>query len=372
MHLLSTYLSKHPAMKRFKQKVVLAFIIISALTLINCGKRKPPLPPVERVQQRAELSGFQRGDKIILSWKMPARNASDSDLLNIDRAELYRLVEPVSAPYSLSEEEFAARSIVISSVNFSNDDFFKTKSAADSLEFAGQPIRLIYALRFINKSGQKAAFSNFLVIEPAGTIPVAPGDLQAVVTQEAVRLSWTEPKQNINKSQAAGILGYNVYRSESEAETAKLLTKNPISGDKFDDEFFEFGKTYFYFVRAVSLGNQSEPVESAESNVVKISPFDNFPPSAPGAITIAAAPGTISIFFAVNPEKDVVGYKIFRSTDPNLPVNQWRQINDELLTANSVQDSKIESGVKYYYYLQAVDRAGNISRPSEIVSETAP
>ena len=38
-----------------------------------CGKRRPPLPPVERVPQRTELlSGVQRGNQVILSWPAPA------------------------------------------------------------------------------------------------------------------------------------------------------------------------------------------------------------------------------------------------------------------------------------------------------------
>ena len=45
------------------------------LTGLSCGKRKPPLPPKERVLQNVEITGFQRGNQVILSWKMPARNA---------------------------------------------------------------------------------------------------------------------------------------------------------------------------------------------------------------------------------------------------------------------------------------------------------
>jgi len=113
-------------------------------------------------------------------------------------------------------------------------------------------------------------------------------------------------------------------------------------------------------------------VESEESNIIKISPIDNFAPSAPDSITIAAVPGTISIFFAINIEKDVVGYKIFRSTESNLPKSEWTQINEELLKVNSYNDTKIQTGTKYYYFLQAVDNAGNVSLPSAVVSETAP
>jgi len=48
------------------------------------------------------------------------------------------------------------------------------------------------------------------------------------------------------------------------------------------------------------------------------------------------------------------------------------KLNPTLLTRTSFQDDKVESGKKYYYYVIAVDTAGNVSQPSEVVSETAP
>ena len=84
----------------------LALVLLS--TGLSCGKRKPPLPPNERVMQRAEIGGFQRGNRVILNWKMPLRNAPEGNVLHIERADIYRLAEPLNAPQSLSEEEFAS------------------------------------------------------------------------------------------------------------------------------------------------------------------------------------------------------------------------------------------------------------------------
>jgi len=199
MQSLKQILSKHRVLFCFKHKALLAFTLCALLILINCGKRKPPLPPIEKVQQRAEISGFQRGDKIIISWKMPNRNATGSDLLNIARVDVYRLVEKVSESYSLSEEEFSARSLIVSTLTVNQKDFFETKKFVDNLEFAGQPVRVHYAIRFVNKAGQKAAFSNFLTIEPTGSIPTAPDNLRGTFSQNNISLNWNEPKLNIDK-----------------------------------------------------------------------------------------------------------------------------------------------------------------------------
>jgi fibronectin type 3 domain-containing protein len=68
----------------------------------------------------------------------------------------------------------------------------------------------------------------------------------------------------------------------------------------------------------------------------------------------------------------VVGYRVYRTIDPNQVKSEWQLLTPEILTTNTFQDSKIESGITYYYYLTAIDSNGNISEPSEVVSETAP
>src|SRR6476620_294028 len=109
--------------KGFKIKAVLALITLILLTCFGCGKRTPPLPPIERVAQRVEISGFQQGDSVNLSWVMPVRNASDGNTLNIDKIEIYRLAEALTSSLSLTEEEFASQSTLIGSVPVSPDDF---------------------------------------------------------------------------------------------------------------------------------------------------------------------------------------------------------------------------------------------------------
>jgi hypothetical protein len=303
---------------------------------------------------------------------MPVKNAPKGSVLNISRADIYRLAEPVTAPLQLSDEEFANRSNLVAALSITDADFgSKTLNYKDSLEFAGQAARLRYAIRFVNASGQKAGFSNVLLIEPTSKVAGMPNSLSAEPSQELIRLRWNRPDKNIDGSPAS-ILGYNVYRSTSEKEPAKLLNEAPVTGNEFEDRFFEFGKAYFYFVRAVSTGTASEPIEGAESDILKFTATDTFAPAPPSSITIAAAPGTISIFFAVNLETDVVGYKVYRSMDGKQPLAEWTLLTKEMLKTNTFQDNRVEAGKTYYYYLTATDKFGNISQPSEIVSDTVP
>ncbi len=359
--------------KHFANKAPLVALALALLTTFSCGKRGVPLPPPERVQQRAEIAAFQRGNQVVLSWKMPARNASPGSVLHIASIDIFRLAEPLSSPLAVSEEEFASRSILIGSIPITNDDFgLKTITYRDTLEFAGQPVRLRYAVRYVNASGQRAAFSNFFLLEPAARVASAPTSLSTSVAQEAVTLSWTAPTQNVDGTTPPNIIGYNVYRSPSAREAGRLLNQTPVSQTSFADRGFEFTKEYFYFVRAVSVGTGGEPVESSESPVVSVKPVDTFAPSAPTAITIAATPTTISIFFPPNLETDIAGYRIYRSTDPDRPKTEWEQLTKELLTPNTFVDDKVETGKTYYYYITATDKFGNVSSPSEVVNETVP
>lgn len=358
--------------KHKHKKAVLAFIFFGLLISAGCGKRKPPLPPVERVAQRVEISGFQRGNKMILSWTMAARNASNNNVLNINRTDVYRLTEPANAASSITEEEFASRSTLIATIPVSDSDFAgKQMTFTDTLNFAGQQSRIRYAIRFANNAGQKAGFSNFLTIAPTAKVAEIPKDLTTTTTQNSVEIRWIPPTQNIDGSTPANILGFNIYRID-EKNSLKLLNTAPVTSNEFADKVFEFEKSYSYLVRTVSLGANGEPLESADSSITKVLPKDTFPPAAPSAVTIAASPNTISIFFASNIENDVVGYRIYRSTDRDLPKSDWTVLTPQLLTTNTFQDTNVESGNTYFYYLTAVDKFGNISETSDVVGETVP
>lgn len=374
----SRRIKRYGGLRRFFSRNLNCFLVLTLLIAISlgstaCGKRGAPVPPRERVTQIVEIDGFQRGNQVVLSWQMPARNAPKGSTQNISRADIYRLAEPANAPLQISEEEFANRSTLIAAMPITDADFaLKTLTYKDALQFAGQAARLRYAIRFVNGSGQRAGFSNSLIIEPTSKIAANPANLSAEATQDTVNLKWEAPTANVDGTTPVSLLGYYVYRSNSATEPAKLLNKAPITATRFDDEFFEFGKEYFYFVRAVSIGTKAEPVESEESNIVKFRPVDTFAPTAPTAITVAASPTTISIFFAVNPEKDIAGYKIYRSTDPDMDKAKWEVLTPNLLQTNTFQDTKVEGGKKYFYFMTAIDRAGNVSDRSEVVSETVP
>src|SRR4051812_43865854 len=153
----------------------------------TCGKRSPPLPPIERIPQRTqELSGVQRGNEITLFWPAPLRNAPEGSVQSIRRVDVYRVAEKPTAPLPLTEDQFEARATLIGSVPY--DEIKKgapTLQYIDRLELAGEPARLRYAVRYVNSSGQRAAFSNFFLMTPAFKVAAPPANLRTVKEETA-------------------------------------------------------------------------------------------------------------------------------------------------------------------------------------------
>ena len=350
-------------------------VALSALSLApTCGKRTPPLPPLERIPQRTEeLTGEQRGNLIVLTWPAPRRNTGESSVQSIRRIDVYRVAEKPNAPLPMTEEEFAAQATLVGSVTY--DEMRRagdTLSYQDPLELAGQPARLRYSIRYVNSAGQRAAFSNFFLFEPAARIAEPPTNVKRELSETAITITWEAPKANIDGSTPVNLLGYNVYRTAaSQPQSGKSpLNQKPISATQYQDRSFKFGEKYTYVVRAISLGTLARPVESLDSNSVLAEPKDIYPPSAPTGVSVGGpAPGRLSLFWVANPEPDVAGYVLYRSTDPKGP---WTKLTPTIYAKTTFTDENVESGKTYYYYLEAVDTSGNVSPKSEIVSETVP
>ena len=341
----------------------------------TCGKRRPPLPPIERIPQRTEaLTGVQRGNQVILSWPAPLRNTDDGSVQSIRRVDVYRVAERPTAPLPMTEEEFSARSTLIGSVPY--EQIRKggpTLTYIDTLQMT-ETARLRYAIRFVNAAGQRAAFSNFFLMEPAAGIAEPPVITDKEYSESAITIIWQAPTKNVNGSTPANLLGYNVYRStvaEPQGEP-KRLNSDPVTTTQYQDKTFKFGEQYRYFVRAISLGTEGKPVESLNSNQLDLTQPDKYAPSAPSLAQPGVAPGRIALFWTANPEPDLAGYLLYRSTDPNLPKKNWTKLTPTVYNRTTFSDENVETGKTYYYYVVAVDTAGNESLPSEVVSETVP
>ena len=327
-----------------------------------------------------QLTAIQRGATVVLSWPAPTLVQDESSRFYIARVDIHRLTErrdqePVLDPDDYEDSapvigfmDRAAIELQLKSIG--HLEFSNTLNLANSRELANT--RLRYAVRYVNKRGQFATFSNTVAIEPAPGISMPPTNVQVTdPTQDAITISWKAPSANVDGASPASVVGYNIYRRSAKRDFGgDLLNSEPVSETRFTDSRFQYLIDYVYFVRALSQGANGL-IESADSESVDYTPVDTFPPSAPDPVSIASANGTISLFWPSNPEPDVVGYNIYRADSADAPDKDWIKLNDQPITPVTFTDNRVVIDQAYFYRVTAVDRFNNESARSRTVSETA-
>ena len=93
--------------------------------------------------------------------------------------------------------------------------------------------------------------------------------------------------------------------------------------------------------------------------------LDTTPPSPPTGLTATPGDTVVDLSWDANSESDLAGYNVYRSEVSGGP---YTQINSQLVTEVSYQDTDVEKSTTYYYVVTAVDNVGNESGNSEEVS----
>ncbi len=343
-------------------------------SLSACGKIGDPLPPIPRAPLVIdELAVSQEGTRLVISFPI-VRTTRSTQLQRID---IYRLMESADDPLGLSEESFSTRATIIHS--FPADQIPVASSVItyqDTLNprNGASNLRYRYAVRLVTASGTAADFSNYAYITPLFDLAQPPADLQLNQREKEIEITWSAPTTNESGNSPANVVAYNVYRraGDSSAPLVKLNAE-PLRNTRFLDRNFQFGTRYEYVVRGLSLlpgnANLSNAIEGNDSAPLSITVHDAFPPSPPSPVQIASIGGIVSLFWPLNSEPDVVGYQIYRAESENSPPEKWIKLNPQLHKTASFRDDKVEVGKKYYYQITAIDSFGNESARSETVSE---
>ncbi len=168
-----------------------------------------------------------------------------------------------------------------------------------------------------------------------------------------VALQWqANPEGDIKR--------YEIYRGDSALKVEKRIARVKMSQTQFIDNGLKDGRQYCYKVRAVDkddlLGEFSEAVCSRTKPV----------PAKPQGLTGAFSQGKIILQWQPNPEKDIVGYKVYRhgfiswtflgKTDQ--PFFHYEQ--------------KLKPGAKEVFRIVAIDRDSLESPPSAAVTVIVP
>lgn len=192
------------------------------------------------------------------------------------------------------------------------------------------------------------------VIPRDTTAPSAPTGLGAVSkTETTVDISWTAATDNV------GVIGYNVYNGST------LLNIEPIITTAYKVTGLTAGTTYTFSVKALDAeGNESESSDilSVATNAAQI-PEDTTAPTAPtGLKVVSKTEITVDLSWtAATDNVRVTGYNVYNGS--NL-------LNIEPVIGTSYKVIGLIAGTTYTFSVKALDAAGNISEPSNILFVT--
>jgi len=358
-----------------------AFLFFGSLALIfsACGKVGPPVPPSRLTERTSDLTAIQRGSTIMLSWPSPSLVKDEQSRFYVSRVDIFRLTERRDQEPVLDPDDFEAtaeligfidRAMIEQQVNaLGHVQFTDPVRLTQSKQLANT--RLRYAVRYVNKRDQAAAFSNTVAVEPSPGISTPPTNVTAIANaQDVVTITWLAPVANVDGITPPAVVGYNVYRRSQKRDFGgDLLNSEPISVTSFTDSRFQYDVDYVYFVRALSQGANGL-IESADSDPFPFTPVDRFAPSAPNPVSIASSNGTISLFWPSSAERDVIGYNIYRAGSADAPASAWVKLNEQPITPVTFRDEHVAIDQTYFYRVTAVDRFDNESERSPVVSET--
>lgn len=168
-------------------------------------------------------------------------------------------------------------------------------------------------------------------------VPKKPIDLKYTINEDSsVALSWTQPDGK------ADVAGYNIYRDDVQIGTSSetTYTDNVTAG------------SYSYYINAFDTEDYTS--ENSESITV-----DSMPPEVPSLRVDSVSETSAVLSWDCSDNVGVTSYEVYR--------------NNELVkttSANSYEDSSLEDGTEYVYYVIAYDNAGNKTSSDTVIVNT--
>jgi hypothetical protein len=390
-------------------------IVVSS---IACGQKGPPLPPIVRTPVAPVISANRRGSAIELALTVPSANVDGSRPANLTRIDIYAVN---GAAATMTDLEMMKRGTKVASVPVKSprnpDDAVEQGDPAEDAEptvgegleqgsssaiaetitaslLAPLPPRrsrreavatepegpligpaAMFQLRTyvgvgLDRHGNPGQFSRRVSV-PLVLPPLPPPPIAIYYEERKIIVTWkpltTEADSvNVLPSQSFGPLQPQVTYNLYDATTGQLLNPKPIKEFGYEDTRMDWGTKRCYLVRSVEvvarIAVESEPAGPACEVLV-----DTFAPAAPKGLNAVSTDGAINLIWDANTEPDLAGYFVLRASGPDAELFR--------LTLEPVTDAQffdgVQRGVRFTYAVQAVDKAGNVSKPSERVEETA-
>jgi len=225
--------------------------------------------------------------------------------------------------------------------------------------------------------------------------PLAPPQPDVTYDEKSITVMWTTadagtptaaPGPGVLPARTFGMgtpmIGYHVYdvtppsarsdaapapdSSKPDAPAGARLTEMPVPKGPFVDTRIEWGAARCYTVRVVRTFN-GLPVEGDAASPRCTTLTDTFAPAAPTGVTPIPSEGAITLIWNPNTEPDLAGYIVLRSPAAAVALSPLTPAPVQLTTLRDAA----ASGARFFYAVQAIDKAGNVSPASVRVDEAA-
>lgn len=311
--------------------------LLLCLFVVSCGKKGPPTPRTLALPGAiVDLSGEVKDGVLFLSFSMPEKNDDGSEMKDLGG---FRILKACGSCYGgfepfkeirLDEQKGYSRA--------GNRLYLYDDDLAEGFEYS-------YRVHPYSLRGTRGPGSNTFHIRWERP-PGPPAKVVAIGADGAVEIAWDKEP---------GLL-YNVYRYQDGTYPLQPLNSRPLTGAGFVDSGLENGKVYQYEVRKVveSSGLKWE----GQGVKVEATPRDMTPPAGPAQVVAERHEKGVMVTWKASGAADLAGYNVYRIVG-----GATTRLNTEPVKETTYIDSSVPDVRYLSYYVTALDRSGNESRP---------
>jgi hypothetical protein len=257
-------------------------------------------------------------------------------------------------------EAAATKRIVLEGDDLSSaihGDEVEMELTLDKIE-PGEKEALIYGVKTFQTLKRASAFSNLARIIPRVT-PEPPSEVELTAESRGVEITWAfegaEPKEFRFYRRDPRSSGFGDHHATQDGDERSYL-----------DSRAELGESYAYVMTAVI--NRTPLVESEFSAEREIEYTDEFPPKPPTDLVVFSDVGSARLLWEYSDDDDLAGYVVYRRSAGV----EYERLFERPIRATEYEDTTVSSGRAFFYRVVAVDKAGNMSDPSEEVQVRIP
>ncbi len=212
------------------------------------------------------------------------------------------------------------------------------------------PSYYYFKLVSVDRAGNESASPAILIKITDMKAPAAPQNFKASIDTNRVKLTWSVVKES-------DVKGYNIYRSALKPDTNEMVLMNttPIKANVFIDTLpYSLSNTVYYSIRTVDTALNKSKYLAAIAVVLK----DHTAPQVPFIKSVVQVGSSFRINYYKATDGDTKSMELTR-----IHLGNIKKISVPIDSSNYL-DTNLDGNGMYQYSLKALDKTGNISKPS--------